>query len=309
MAAFSKLRGEKLIIIKQQLIFQPKTIFFVCVYLINIQNSACCFMKMNHHQNFEQFQFCSQLVWSVPSLFGIKVTEFLKHNLNEKRHEEYVKKSNINIPADLIAYIFQCSELLEVETIVHFHSIHLFHFYLERNPHELKSDLQLVCLVCLMLSSKLYEKCQICADNIIYISNYSYTKQDILKTENKILTSFNFQITLRDELLVDKVMIFLKLLDPLVASNTLEVFIKISIQLIEALYEDFLYIKNFPDMNLLSASIIQCASVLLTRHTGNMPIILRLSSLIKQNQLTVLQVSHQIFKKILKKEFMKGFSF
>ncbi|KAL4473767.1 hypothetical protein ABPG74_022631 [Tetrahymena malaccensis] len=209
---------------------------------------------MNHHQNFEQFQFCSKLVWPVPSLFGIKVTEFLKHNLNEKLHEEYVKKSNINIPAELIAYIFQCSELLEVETIVHFHSIHLFHFYLERNPQELKSDLQLVCLVCLMLSSKLYEKCQICADNIIYISNYSYTKQDILKTENKILTSFNFQITLRDELLIDKVMIFLKLLEPLAASNTLEVFMKLSVQLIEALYEDFLYIKNFPDMNLLAAS-------------------------------------------------------
>ncbi|KAL4504072.1 hypothetical protein ABPG72_022702 [Tetrahymena utriculariae] len=256
---------------------------------------------MNHHQNFEQFQFCSQLVWPVPSFYGIKVTEFLKHNLNEKRHEEYVKKSNINIPADLIAYIFQCSELLEVETIVHFHSIHLFHFYLERNPQELKSDLQLVCLVCLMLSSKLYEKCQICADNIIYISNYSYTKQ--------VLTSFNFQITLRDELLIDKVMIFLKLLEPLAVSNTLEAFMKLSIQLIESLYQDFLYIKNFPDINLLATSIIQCASVLLTKHTGTMPIILRLSSLIKQNHLTVLQVSHQIFKKILKKEFMKGFSF
>lgn len=62
------------------------------------------------------------------------IVEFLKHNLNDKLHDQYMKKSNIQIPPDLIAYVFQCSELLEVETLVHFHTIHLFHFYLERNP-------------------------------------------------------------------------------------------------------------------------------------------------------------------------------
>lgn len=100
-----------------------------------------------------------------------------------------------------------------------------------------------------------------------------------------VLGAFEFHVAFRDELLVDRVSLFLKLIEPLLPSDAIEAFTRVSLKFIEVLYEDFHFVKDSTDLGLLASagekmisSILKLPAYLLNLFASYSPLVLRRDS-------------------------------
>ena len=73
-----------------------------------------------------------------------------------------------------------------------------------------KLDIQLVAMVCILISSKMFDVRPLSLSTLHRISAHIYNNSMVLNTEKIILKFLNYNLFIRDKLIVDRVGIYLE---------------------------------------------------------------------------------------------------
>lgn len=111
------------------------------------------------------------------------------------------------------------------------------------------------------------------------ISAHVYNNQMVLKCERTLLNILDYDLFIRDNLIVDRVGLYLESVRYLLDPQDFSIFTDICFKLTDLIHEDMKIIKD-NDFVLLCAAVIQASLVIATKRDGKMPITLKRKSLI-----------------------------
>lgn len=169
-----------------------------------------------------------------------------------------------------------------------------------------KEDGFVIALICLLLSSKMYETDHLNIDIIHRYTNHNYSSPQLFFFENTILELLDYDLLSYDQWPIKtSLSVSLFLVRPLLSSqkflllmNTSEIIFQMVISEEEAITEIF---KE--EENLVSAAIIFGALIVLTQSVGKFPPILRLQHTFFFSEDNLRLLTKKIMKIALGKEF------
>ncbi len=93
----------------------------------------------------------------------------------------------------------------------------------------------------------------------------------VINTEKIILKLLNYDLFVRDRLIVDRIGLYLESMRFLIEENDFDKFKDLTFKVSDLLFEDLTFIKE-TEFNLLCASIIQASLVIAIKRDGKLPI-------------------------------------
>ncbi len=112
------------------------------------------------------------------------------------------------------------------------------------------------------------------------ISAYFYNNTMILDSEKIVLKVVNYDLFVRDHLIVDKLGLYLESIRFLVNSSDFEKFKDLCFKLSDLVFEEYELVKA-NSLNLLCSGLIQAALVISVRREGKLPITIRCKKIFK----------------------------
>ena len=146
-------------------------------------------------------------------------------------------------------------------------------------------------------------------------SAYSYNNHQILEMEKKLMSIIEYDLFVRDNLIIDRVGLFLESIRPLIDENDYENFCNLCLKITNLLFENISFLKD-NQLPIMACSIIQAGLLISTKKDGKLPITIKrnfmfeLVSVIAQVKVEeILALSKKIVKHCLGKEIYKKFTF
>ena len=146
-------------------------------------------------------------------------------------------------------------------------------------------------------------------------SAYSYNNHQILEMEKKLMSVIEYDLFVRDNLIVDRVGLFLESIRYLVDEKDYEKFCSLCFNITNLVFENISILKE-NGLQLSACSIIQAGLLISTKKDGKLPITIKCIlmlykvSVIAQVKVEdILAVSKKIVKHCLGKEIYKKFTF
>lgn len=129
-------------------------------------------------------------------------------------------------------------------------------------------------MACILLCSKMHDVKPLSMSTLHRISAYVYNNQMVLNAENQVLRMLNYDLFVRDRLIIDRVGLYLEALRFLIYENDFDKFKELCFKVTDLIFEDISLIKE-NEFNLLCAGIIQASMVISIRRDGKLPITIR----------------------------------
>ena len=127
---------------------------------------------------------------------------------------------------------------------------------------------------CILVSSKMYDVKPLSLSTLHKISAFVYNNQMVLNSEKILLKVLNYDVLVRDHLIIDRVGLLLENVKFLLDERDYSKFADLCFKVCDLALEDTSLVKE-NDQNLLSASIIQACIVISVRREGKLPITVR----------------------------------
>ena len=100
------------------------------------------------------------------------------------------------------------------------------------------------------------------------ISSNIYNNSMVLNSEKIILKVLNYDLFIRDKLIIDRLGLYLESIRFLLPVKDFTKFHELANKITDLIYEDFSFVKEV-DLNLLCSGIIQAALIFATKRDGN----------------------------------------
>ncbi|KAL4281392.1 hypothetical protein GQ457_03G045460 [Hibiscus cannabinus] len=165
------------------------------------------------HQKKEENEVCEKLVASkdvvdidsnlkdpqacglyAPDIYNnMRVTE-LNQRPSTNYMEELQQEINPSMRGILVDWLVEVSEEYKLVPDTLYLTVSLIDRFLSQNPIE-KQRLQLLGVACMLIASKYEEICAPRVEEFCFITDNTYTREEVLKTESKVLNLLYFQIS------------------------------------------------------------------------------------------------------------------
>lgn len=246
--------------------------------------------------------------WPTTFINGIPLSDMLNpENRIETKYDSF-NKSTIKLDVPLIDFIFNFCEVAKLSSETAHSTLILFDYYMGHEKNLKKFDFQLVVMTCIFLCSKMWDIRPISLSILHKISDHIYNNSMVLNCEKYLLNLFNFDIFIRDNLLIDRVGLYLENIRNFMEENDFVKFTLLCENLVNLIFEDYKIIKKY-NLDLLSASLIQAGFVIGTKREGKLPITIKLSIISGVDENEMMKLSKKIIKFVLGKEIYKQFNF
>ena len=106
------------------------------------------------------------------------------------------------------------------------------------------------------------------------ISAHVYNNSMVLDAEKTVLKMVNYDLFVRDKLIVDRVGLFLESLRLLIAPKDFDKFAELCFKITDLIYEDTQLIKE-ADFNLLCSAVIHASLVIAIKRDGKLPMTIK----------------------------------
>jgi hypothetical protein len=204
----------------------------------------------------------------------------LKENIIEGRYNPISHYNSIKMDNNITDFIFQfCNvntffnQVANLSRETAHASLFIFDYFSNSSDIQ-KYDIQLIAMVCILLSSKMFDVKPLSLSTLHRISAYVYNNSMILDSENIVLRVLNYDLFVRDHLIIDKVGLYLESIRFLIDDNDFERFKDICFKISDLIFEEYELVKG-NNLNLLCAGLIQAALVIAVRRDGKLPITIR----------------------------------
>lgn len=245
--------------------------------------------------------------WPTSFFHGIPLSDMLnKENFYDKKYNTFYLSKNTLNPI-LIDFIFQFSSIANLSKETPEAALILFDFYLSREK-EFKHDIQLIAMTCILICSKMFDVNPLSLNTLHRISTHVYNNAMVLNCETYLLRLINFDVFVRDNLLTDRVGLYLENVRCFFEKEDFNVFVDLCFK-ISALIHEEMKLRKCIGFNLLCVSIIQAALVIATKRDGVLPLTIKLCIISGVNQEDVMKVSKKIIKHSIGKEIYKQYNF
>lgn len=246
--------------------------------------------------------------WPTTFINGIPVSDMLlKENLMDKKYKCF-QSFNIKLDQTLIDFIFQFCHISNLSQETAQASIIVFEYYANHSVDLSKFDMELVAMTSILLCSKMFDVKPLTLNTLHRISAHVYNNSMVLNCEIYILKIIDFDLFLRDNLLVDKIGLYLESIRLLLKEDDFKKFSSLCFKISNLIYEDFRLIKGI-EFNLLCASIIQAGLVIATKREGKLPVTIKVSIVSGCQEENILKCAKKIIKHCLGKNVYKQFNF
>ncbi len=103
-------------------------------------------------------------------------------------------------------------------------AIFIFELYISNSADLIKLDIQLISMVCILICSKMFDVRPLSLSTLHRISAHIYNNSMVLNTEKIILSFLNYNLFIRDKLIIDRVGIYLESVRFLIDSRDFDKF-------------------------------------------------------------------------------------
>ena len=246
--------------------------------------------------------------WPTTFLNGIPLSDMLNPENRIQTKYDSFNKSSVTLDLPIIDFIFNFCEVAKLSSETSESSLILFDYYMSHEKNLTKFDFQLVAMTCIFLSSKICDIRPLSLSILHKISDHIYNNSMVLNCEKYLLNLFDFDIFIRDNLLIDRVGLYLENIRNFMDENDFIKFTFLCENLVNLIFEDYKIIKMY-DLDLLSSSLIQAGFVIGTKREGKLPITIKLSIISGVNEDEMIKLSKKIIKFVLGKDIYKQFNF
>lgn len=246
--------------------------------------------------------------WPTSFFNGIPLTDMLlKENLLNKKYSSF-QSSSAKLDPTLIDFIFQFCKVANLTSETAQASLLAFDYYINNEKDLKKYELQLVAMTCILVCSKMFDMNSLSLNTLHRISAHIYNNAMVLNCEQHILTTLDYDLFFRDNLIIDRVGLFLENVSFFFDEKDFKQFTHLCYKISNLLFEDMKMIKGV-DFNLLCAGIIQAGLVIATKREGKLPITIKICIISGTKDDDVLKISQKIIKHCLGKQIYKQFTF
>lgn len=197
-----------------------------------------------------------------------------KENFIPAKHKLKQNQMLLKIDNNLLDFIFHFCSVGNLSREASQSSVYLFEYFVNSTADVSKFDIQLVAMTCIFVCSKMFDVKPLSLSTLHRISAHIYNNSMILNMELTILNTLDYDLFFRDELIVDRVGVYLESIRFLLEEKDFEKFSELTFKLSDLIYED-MYLVKTSNFNLLCAALIQSALVISTKREGKMPITIR----------------------------------
>eukprot|EP00826_Nyctotherus_ovalis_P010151 TRINITY_DN12699_c0_g3_i1.p1 TRINITY_DN12699_c0_g3~~TRINITY_DN12699_c0_g3_i1.p1 ORF type:complete len:298 (+),score=37.92 TRINITY_DN12699_c0_g3_i1:61-894(+) len=244
--------------------------------------------------------------WVTPQLFGIQTSDFLR--LSESLYpskgcpySEYYEFNGL-----FVRYLFTVSKSYNSSPYTRYNGLHLLQMCVKADK---EIDMQLTGLVCLLLSSKFYDKEPIDIDLLFKASQGCYSMPQFIEKEKEILTLIDYNVH-RPGYLYDKILLYYHIVTPLIPSAKSLEYFQLCVDLCDLLHECpfWKFLKKYA-LGLLAAAVLHSGLVISIKAEGKFPVTVRLSKVSGFSEDEIRLLSKKILKHSLGKEIYDNYDF
>ena len=120
----------------------------------------------------------------------------------------------------------------------------------------------------------MYDVKPITLNSLHKVSAHSFNNYQLLEVEKKLLSAIDYDLFVRDKLIVDRVGLYLESIRFLIDGTDFEKFCGLCFKIANLLFENILLLKE-NDIALTACSIIQAGLTISTKKDGKLPITIR----------------------------------
>ena len=246
--------------------------------------------------------------WPTSFFNGIPLTDFLhKDNYLNQKYITF-QKSTTKLDPTLIDFIFQFCQVSNLSSETAQASLIAFDYYINHTTELTKFGLQLSAMTCILVCSKMFDVNPLSLNSLHRISSHIYNNAMVLKCEHFILKVLNYDLFIRDNLVLDRVGLFLENVRSFFEENDFKKFTELCFKMSDLLFEDARIVKT-TEFNLLCAGVIQAALVIATKREGKLPVTIKICIISGTKEDDVMKISKKIIKHCLGKQIYKQFNF
>lgn len=129
-------------------------------------------------------------------------------------------------------------------------------------------------MACILVCSKMFDVKPLSMSTLHRISAHVYNNSMVLNAENIVLKMVNYDLFVRDKLIVDRVGLYLESIRFLISAKDFDKFTELCFKITDLLYEDTKIIKE-TDFNLLCAGIIHASMIIAIKRDGKLPMTIK----------------------------------
>ena len=242
--------------------------------------------------------------WVTPQLYGIQTSDFLKQSENVYSSKGYPYSDYYELNELLIRYFFTISKSYGPYT--RYNALHLLQMFLKVNR---EIDIQLTGLVCLLLSSKFYDKEPMNMEFLFKVSQGYYSMPQLIEKENEVLTLIEYNVH-RPGYLYDKILLYYHIITPLIPSLKSLQYFQLCTNICDLLHECSFgkFLKKYA-VGLLAAGVLHSGLVICVKAEGKFPMTVRLSKISGFTEDEIKLLSKKILKHCLGKEIYEKYDF
>ena len=137
----------------------------------------------------------------------------------------------------LIDFIFQFSSIANLSKETPEAALILFDFYLSHEK-EFKHDIQLIAMTCILICSKMFDVNPLSLNTLHRISTHVYNNAMVLNCETYLLRLINFDVFVRDNLLSDRVGLYLENVRCFFEKEDFNVFVDLCFKISALIHEE-----------------------------------------------------------------------
>ncbi len=198
----------------------------------------------------------------------------LKENQIEGRYKPINSYNNIKIDTNLLDFIFQFCTVANLSRETAQGSVFFFEYFIHNIYDISKHDVQLIAMTCILVSSKMFDVKPLSMSTLHRISAFVYNNTTVLCAENIVLKMLNYDLFVRDRLIIDRVGLYLESARFLIDGKDFDKFSELCYKVSDLIFEDSSILKE-NEFSLLCAAVIQASIVIATRREGKLPITIR----------------------------------
>jgi hypothetical protein len=129
-------------------------------------------------------------------------------------------------------------------------------------------------MACILVSSKMFDVKPLSMSTLHRITAHVYNNSMVLGAEKTVLKMVNYDLFVRDKLIVDRVGLYLECIRFLISPNDFDKFADLCFNMTDLVYEDSKIIKE-TEFNLLCAGIIHASLVIAIKRDGKLPMTIK----------------------------------
>lgn len=246
--------------------------------------------------------------WPTKMIDGIPLSDLISEAQNTEHVYKKLQKTNIYLDKKVVDFILTLCMIGNLNVSTSESAVLAFHYAIIKDKTLIKSDLELVAIACVLLSSKMFDRRPMPLSLIHKATGHYYNNANILAYENRVLSVLNYKIFFRDDLPSERMGLYLESIRNIFYEGEFKVMEETCGKIMLLLYEDRNFFKVC-SIDMLAVGTIQAAYILRSKREANFPFTYKLAALSGVDVEIIKKLSHKILIHCLGKDVYKQFTF